>query len=393
LLILPIDDAQAGMRLAAPVAHPEQPDQTLLKAGYVLEQRVLDRVREMGVGQLYVDFPGLDDLDKHLLANLSPARQQIYNQVKATITAGQKRTRAGVSYHDYYASVRELVLTIVSQGQHPVYVEHIARLGGDAVTHATAVAHLGLVLGMKLERYLIDQRKRLSPQHAREVVNIGVAGMLHDMGKLALPEDVRRYTAVDLPGEEAELGQYQSHAAAGYEMIRHGVEPSAAAAVLHHHQRWDGRGFPRATPTGGAGAVLGGERIHIFARIVGVADLYDRLAARADTPVRRPSIEVLHLMQTRYAAWCDPAVLEVLASVAPPFPPGEIVTLSDATAAVVVDLNAKDPYRPIVKRLAADLTQVTGDRLDLRLPGAPTITHVGRTAVGAYVAAGVALAA
>ena len=77
MLILPIDDAKPGMQLAAPVFHPDSPDQELLKRGYVLEAKVLRRMAEMGVDALYVDYPGLDDLDRHLAVNLSPARQAV----------------------------------------------------------------------------------------------------------------------------------------------------------------------------------------------------------------------------------------------------------------------------------------------------------------------------
>jgi HD-GYP domain-containing protein (c-di-GMP phosphodiesterase class II) len=377
VLILPIEEIKPGMKLAAPVTHPEHPDQDLLKAGYVLEDKVVARLRELGIACVYVDYPGLDDLDRHLAANLSPARQKLYSQIKDTIVAGQKRTRPAVQYTDYYANTRELVLTLMSQGQHPVYIESMTRMGDDAVTHAAAVAHLGLLLGIKLEMYLIAQRKRLPAHHAKEVVNIGVAGMLHDMGKLQIPESLRKYNGVNPPEKPDEIDAWQEHTNAGYEMVRGGVEPSAAAAVLHHHQHWDGSGFPATQYNDGTRAYPNEERIHIFARIVAVANLYDRVATSGEHGQRRSNLEVLHLMRSRYASWCDPTVLKVLQSICPPFPPGQIVTLSDATTAVVVDMDQNDPYRPIVKRLAGEDRHVEEARIELKKPGSPAITHVG----------------
>src|SRR5688572_15089307 len=104
------------MVLASPVCHPDNPDQDLLKRGFVLEDVILRRLREIGVGIIYVDYPGLDDLDKHLSVQLSPARQAVYSQIKESIQANQRQTRPSVSYTDYQASTRELVLTLVSQG-------------------------------------------------------------------------------------------------------------------------------------------------------------------------------------------------------------------------------------------------------------------------------------
>lgn len=375
MLTLPIEQAEPGMKLAAPVTHPEHPDQDLLKMGYVLEAQVIGRLKSLGIGYIYVDYPGLDDLDRHLASHLSPARQKLYSQIKETIVAGQKRTRPAVSYTDYYATTRELVLTLMSQGQHPVYIENMSRMGDDAVTHAAAVAHLGLLLGIKLELYLISQRKRLSAQHAKEVVNIGVAGMLHDMGKLTLPEPLRIHNGLQLPEKPDDLEQFQAHAQRGYELIRGGVEPSAAAAVLQHHQHWDGSGFPSLAHREGA-SPRKQDQIHIFARVVAVADLYDRLAAPTGAAQRRPNIAVHHLLRTRYASWCDPLILRTLEAVAPPFPPGSIVTLSDGVSAVVVDVDPADPYRPVVKRWLGQSKGVDGGRLDLQEAGAPTITHV-----------------
>src|SRR6476620_4153775 len=72
VLIIAIDEARAGMTLAAPVADPEDASRDLLNRGYRLEDAVVSRLCELGVASLYVDYPGLDDLDRHLVPQLSP---------------------------------------------------------------------------------------------------------------------------------------------------------------------------------------------------------------------------------------------------------------------------------------------------------------------------------
>ncbi|HVT89788.1 MAG TPA: HD domain-containing phosphohydrolase [Tepidisphaeraceae bacterium] len=381
MLILPVEEAKAGMILAAPVTHPEHPDQDLLKGGYTLEDSILPLLKQMGVTQIYVEFPGLDDLDQHLVPNLSPARQMIYKQIKDAVHLTQKSTQPKISYAEYYGSIREMILTLMGQGQHPVYLEHMSRMGDDVVSHSAAVAHLGLLLGIKLETYLIAQRKRLPAHHAKEVVNIGVAGMMHDIGKLALPKELQHHSGVELPEDPKQLEHWQEHCWLGYEMIHGGVEPSAAAAVLHHHQHWDGSGFPTTTYRDGTRATPKENRIHIFARIVAVADLYDRLATPMGSKVRLSNLEILHLMRSKYTPWCDPVVLKVLEAVAPPFPPGAMVKLSDDTAAVVVEANHSSPYRPTVRRMLGTEMELDAVRVDLSENGAPSITHVGSTSV------------
>jgi hypothetical protein len=72
MLIVNVEEARAGMKLAAPVAHPDNPQQDLLKRGYCLDDAILGRLRELGVASLYVDCPGLDDLDRHLAPCSAP---------------------------------------------------------------------------------------------------------------------------------------------------------------------------------------------------------------------------------------------------------------------------------------------------------------------------------
>ena len=92
------------------------------------------------------------------------------------------------------------------------------------------------------------------------------AGMLHDIGKLAIPTRVLR-SAEGL--SDADLATIATHAERGVEMLR-GIEflEGSFEAILHHHERMDGRGYP---------AGLVGEDIPLFARIIAVADAFDSL--------------------------------------------------------------------------------------------------------------------
>src|SRR5438105_13402609 len=113
VLIVPIEEAQPGMKLAMHVSHPEQPDHDLLKAGYLLDLKVIGRLRALAIPCVYVDYPGLEDLDRHLAPYLSPARQELYTQIKETITSVEKKTRPSVGFADYYATTRQLIITLL----------------------------------------------------------------------------------------------------------------------------------------------------------------------------------------------------------------------------------------------------------------------------------------
>lgn len=365
MLALSLEDARVGMKLAVSVAHPQQPEHDLLRAGYVLEDHVLNRLRDLGVSALYIDYPDLADLDEHFAVSLSPARQAIYQQMKSSIASVQRNSRPTANFTDYYSTTRGLIQTLLDTGRHPIYMDVLStRMGADAIAHATAVAHLSLMLGLRLEEYLIDQRRRLSPQRAREVVNLGVGAMLHDLGKAKLPADLQRCTDARPPADPAQLAAWQTHPQVGYDMIKGGVESTAAAAVLHHHQHFDGSGFAPLKTTSGTTLRPSGQQIHIFARIIRAADLVDRLTLGEDGRPR-PNVQVLHLLRTRYAAWLDPSVLSALEQVVPPFAPGTKVVLSDDTPAIVIGFDARHPYQPRVRRMSDQDLQLVGEPVDL----------------------------
>ena len=92
-----------------------------------------------------------------------------------------------------------------------------------------------------------------------------LAGSLHDLGKLAIPEEILRKPG---PLNEAERLVLERHPQIGYRMLDSlGVEP-VATWVLHHHERWDGHGYPEQKA---------GDDIPLGARILFVADAYDAM--------------------------------------------------------------------------------------------------------------------
>ncbi|HEY0008022.1 MAG TPA: HD domain-containing phosphohydrolase, partial [Tepidisphaeraceae bacterium] len=220
-----------------------------------------------------------------------------------------------------------------------------------------------LVVGLRLEPYLIQQRPRLSANQACDVTNLGVAGMLHDIGKSKLPSELANRNVLSefpLPGEREE---WEAHAREGFEMIRGEVDPTVAATVLNHHQRFDGKGFP-ARVRDSTPVTPSGTSIHVFARILGAADLFERLSEGPSG--RRTNFEVLHLMQTRYAGWLDPDVLRAMPQVIPPFSPGRRVKLSDGAEGIVVGFHPYSPYQPVVKRLDNGKIKAGNAAVDLR---------------------------
>jgi diguanylate cyclase (GGDEF)-like protein len=110
----------------------------------------------------------------------------------------------------------------------------------------------------------VAERLKLPPE---EIELIRLAGKLHDLGKLAIPEEILRKRGPLSPREREVL---ERHPQIGQNMLDPlGIEP-VSSWVLHHHERWDGDGYP---------ANLSGERIPIGARIIFAADSFDAMTS------------------------------------------------------------------------------------------------------------------
>jgi diguanylate cyclase (GGDEF)-like protein len=127
-----------------------------------------------------------------------------------------------------------------------------------------------------------------------------LAGHLHDVGKLAIPEELLRKQD---PLSDAELLVLQRHPEIGFQMIESlGLGP-VAEWVLYHHERWDGRGYPKR---------LAAEQIPLGARIIFAADAWDAMTSDR-TYCRGLSIEqALDEIQSRAGSQFDPEVAQAL---------------------------------------------------------------------------------
>ena len=349
MLRVDIHSARPGMILALPVMNPRLPGHELLRIGYELTPSVIEKLEEMRVRVLWVDYPSLSFLNRFIDTNAVALRANVVTQIQETFETLQHESSAKLNYDAYTNTIGGLVDSIVS---HPDAALFVGDLCGqpaedDMMRSGSSVTYLSLLLGLKLEGYLVKQRRHVDSTRAKDVVALGLGAMLHDIGVTMLPDEVvHRYRETR---DESDPG-WREHPTLGFRAVRGRIEPTAASVVLHHHQRYDGKGyagkdFPAQTGTG----------IHIFARIAAVADVFDRLRHPANA-TEPPQVWALAAMlgpelRTRF----DPNVLRALVEVVPPYPPGSRVTLSDGGEAIVIDHQPADPCRPKVQRLPGNV--------------------------------------
>jgi PAS domain S-box-containing protein len=96
------------------------------------------------------------------------------------------------------------------------------------------------------------------------------ASPMHDIGKVGIPDSILNKPGLFTPEEHAKM---QEHTTLGYNMLKSSKRPllqTAAIVANEHHERWDGKGYPRG---------LKAEEIHIYGRITAIADVFDALGS------------------------------------------------------------------------------------------------------------------
>jgi diguanylate cyclase (GGDEF)-like protein/putative nucleotidyltransferase with HDIG domain len=141
---------------------------------------------------------------------------------------------------------------------------------------------------------------RLLKVSSKEVQALFAGALLHDIGKLAVPEYI-----LNKPGKltEAEFAKMKIHPTVGGDILRRVNFPYPVEDIVrYHHEKWDGSGYPKG---------LRGEAIPLVARIISVVDFYD--ATRCDRPYRKgmKREESLALLRSMASTAFDPRVIDI----------------------------------------------------------------------------------
>lgn len=350
MLRIDVNQAQAGMRLAMPVRNPNRTSDVLLRVGYKLDPNTIARLQKMNIRELWVKYPGTEAIQRRIRPEVFEQRELLSQTVCELMTNFQGNTNAHLDYGVYFDTVTNMINELLNNQAAATFVDNLNHQHTTLMTHSTSVAFLSILMGVKLDAYLINQRRRIKPSRAKDVTNLGIGAMLHDIGMLSIDKEVlNRYEET----RRFDDPEYQKHILIGYEQVRGKVDPSSSAIVLQHHQRYDGTGFPSGEPGSGLEARLEGDRIHVFARIVLVADIFETLHhPRPDVTI--PMVRAMKMMiQKPLINWFDPEVLKAFFTVAAPYPPGTMVELSDGRYGVVIDHSPHEPCRPMVQLIAS----------------------------------------
>jgi putative nucleotidyltransferase with HDIG domain len=260
-------------------------------------------------------------------------------QQKDLAICEQRFSESAQQYHRVIGMLRAKPIEAAQQSQTMVYalsseiqqqgdtaIRLLTEAAGDkAALHPVNVTVISLLLG------------RAMGVQGAQLEDLGVAAFLHDMGKTALPERVRR---LEENFSSAEVKVYQDHVGQGVALAKQmNLRPGVVLAISQHHELADGSGFPERLKL---------DAQSLNARILAVVNRYDGLCNPSKPSAAMTPHEALAMIFAQQKTRFDGATLSAFIRMMGVYPPGSVVQLNDERHAIVVAVNAARPLKPRV---------------------------------------------
>lgn len=264
-------DLQEGMRIDQTIK--DRMDRTLIAKYTILDQYLIDSLKKLKLSGIYVsegeeevtvdnDYEKLPAIVKNNLSKYrepDPAKVQLTDTVKQRVSSAMQylynNTDSEIFMDTTHKITGELLKAINTNAAIAVDISVLKTSDEYTFKHSVDVATVAMIIA----------KNQGLPRE--DIHNIGIAGLLHDIGKSKIPLEI-----LNKPGKlnDDEFAVMKRHSEFGYEILKNkeGISPAIALAVLQHHEKMNGTGYPLGSTS---------DKITHYARILSVADVYDAL--------------------------------------------------------------------------------------------------------------------
>jgi HD-GYP domain-containing protein (c-di-GMP phosphodiesterase class II) len=299
----------------------------ILREGRALGARHIEALTELGYPGIYIHDLISDGIELEEIVD-EQTRHNAISMVKNLYKAGElTTTRTQIMHREMEDLINEIVSSIFESDAAVVNVPLLKSYDEYTYRHSVDVGVLSVALGKSMG----FTREKL--------LDLGKAAFFHDMGKMFIPQTILN-KADKLTEDEFVI--MKKHSQMGHDFVEKVLlqKSSIMRGVLHHHERFDGSGYPHG---------LKGVMIPQFARIIAAADVFDAISSTRPYKVAQLATEGYEYILGNSGSHFDPEIVDIFYKTIAPFPVGMTVKLSNGLNGVVVKNNANFMSRPLVR--------------------------------------------
>lgn len=321
--VVKVDNVKSDMELAKPIIDGGT---YLLTAGQNNIPRYKNKLKQLGIEYVYVkdEFSYDIEMDQVISHETRKRGQKLVEEMFDDLSQKEE-----IDIKNAQNYVSDLIEEIMSAEEVLLNLMDVKSTDNYTFEHSVNVTVVSLLIAKSMGISRKDMSK------------LGLGAITHDVGKINIPEDILKKPD-RLTEKEYEI--VKNHPRLGYDRLKEGAHmPSTAlAVVLGHHENYCGDGYPRG---------ISREKIHLYPRIVSVADVFDALTSKRVYRDRWSIKEAVDFILFKSGEKFDPEVVKNFSRYVTLYPNGIKVELSDGREAIVIEQNENFPERPVIRIL------------------------------------------
>ena len=286
-----------------------------------------DKIKPVEVITKIEGTPQVVEKKVALEEELEVAKETLAKAKQATIEMFEEaRMGNSISVEDVEPLVNEISQSVMRNSSAMLSITRIKTLDDYTYLHSVAVCALMIALGKQLN-------------YQGDIHALGMAGLLHDVGKTAIPENI-----LNKPGKltDGEFEIVKGHPFRGWQILKEssGVDEVALDVCLHHHERVDGNGYPDK---------ISGDELSLVARMGAVCDVYDAITSERCYKNGWDPADALKKMTSWKGGHFDDHVFNAFVKTIGIYPTGTLIKLKSGRLGIVTEQSDKTLLKPKIK--------------------------------------------
>lgn len=347
--VVSINEVDPGMVIGRTIYSAD--GRVLLANGVRLTPELIDRLNQIGVLALYIYDDNLKDIQiedvvsEKTRADAIKITKDVMKTVKINPSFDLKKVLDAVdNIVDELIRNRHMAINLIDLRAKSEYL----------FGHSVNVAVLSILTGIAMEYNQLKLRA------------LAAGAILHDIGKSGIDEKIIKKVKALTDQEKLIMKQ---HTTAGFEILRKigGFSLLSAHVALEHHEMYDGSGYPRG---------MAGIEICEFARVVSIADVYDKMTTDSEGHRRLPPFQAVEIIAANKGKLYDPEVVDKFIGIIAVFPAGSEVMLNTGEKAVVVKTFKDRPTKPNIRVVENHMGEKVNNTKVINLQETPELSII-----------------